>query len=148
MGSAMTMAEAKPRGAAQAAALTYCPHQARTFSFSSMESVAPKSPAMMPRGRPKFSPQPDCTIGIIASTITAFMPKRTSVSDSEVSTRTPTNGAAMNSPSRNRPMMTRGQPAFSINFLIMIMPSPPHSSSWGRFAPLKPPVHHAASAPS
>ena len=96
-------------------------------AFHSIESVAPKSPAIIPSGNPKFRPQPACTIGIIARTITPFIPKRTSVFDSEVSTLTPTKGAAMNSPSRNSAMIIRGHPAFCMNLPIML--KPPHHYS-------------------
>ena len=99
-------------------------------SSSSTLVTAPSSPAMIPSGRPKFRPQPAWTIGTIASTMTPFIPNRTSVSLIDASTRTSTNGAMTKSPSRNNAMMIRGQPAASINDLIRpITPSPFHASS-------------------
>src|SRR5450830_357089 len=84
-------------------------------SPNSMLRVAPSSPAIIPSGRPKLSPQPACTMGIMASTITPFIPKRTIVSISDASIRTPTEGATTNSESSTSPMMIRGQPARSMN---------------------------------
>ena len=80
-----------------------------------IEVTAPRRPAIIPSGRPKFSPQPDCIIGTIASTRMPFIPTRTSVSEMEASMRTPTKGAAMKSASRKSAIIIRGQPAFSIN---------------------------------
>ena len=39
-----------------------------------IEVTAPRRPAIIPSGRPKFSPQPDCIIGTIASTRMPFIP--------------------------------------------------------------------------
>ena len=102
---------------------------AKISVFHSIERVAPSNPAIIPRGRPKFNPHPACTIGIIARTITPFIPKRTRVFDSDVSTLTPTNGAAMNNASRNNAIIILGHPAFCMNLFIMLILQPPHDES-------------------
>ena len=62
---------------------------------SSMESVAPSRPEMIPRGRPKFSPQPEWIMGTMASTITAFQLKRLMVLLICIQKPAPTKGAAI-----------------------------------------------------
>ena len=75
-----------------------------------IDMVAPKRPEMMPRGSPKFSPQPECTMGTIARTITAFQLKRLIVLLICVGRSAPTTGARMNSARRNPAMITLGRP--------------------------------------
>src|SRR5450756_3134858 len=94
---------------------------ARPVRPSSILIVAPSSPAMMPSGRPKLSPQPVWTMGTIPRTRMPFMPKRTMVSVIDWSTLTPTDGAAMNSDRSSIAMMMRGQPALSTNPRILFM---------------------------
>src|SRR5450830_49151 len=84
-------------------------------SPSSMLNVVPSNPAIIPSGKPKFSPQPVCTIGIMASTKTLFIPKRTIVFFSEKLSETPTEGAIRNKKSNSPPIIIRGQPAWSMN---------------------------------
>ena len=95
------------------------------FASSSTLVTAPRSPAMMPSGRPKFRPQPDCTMGTMASTRTPFMPKRTRVSLKAASTGTPTNGETMKRMTRKTAIRILGQPASSMNFLMRFMRLPP-----------------------
>ena len=80
---------------------------------SSMESVAPRRPDMIPSGSPKFSPQPECTIGTIASTSTAFQLKRLMVLVICIARLQPTSGAMINSSSRKQAMIRRGSPKAS-----------------------------------
>ena len=84
---------------------------------NSMESVAPSRPEMMPRGRPKFSPQPEWIIGTMARTSTAFQLKRLMVLLICVQKSAPTKGAAINSISRNAAMIRRGRPKLFTNAL-------------------------------
>ena len=75
-----------------------------------MAIVAPSRPEMMPSGRPKFSPQPEWTIGTIASTMTAFQLKRLITLLICVAKSTPANGTSMNISSRKPVMIMRGTP--------------------------------------
>ena len=104
---------------------------------NSMESVAPSRPEMMPSGRPKLRPQPECTMGTIASTSTAFQLKRLMVLVICVAKSAPTSGAAMNRSSRNAAMIRRGRPkelpaAFTLSINVAFSPDnllfilPPH----------------------
>lgn len=88
-------------------------------AFNSKLMVAPKSPAMIPSGSPKFRPHPDCTMGTIARTKTPFMPNLTRVSLIDESIRTFTNGARTKRDNKNRAMMALGHPMSAINFLIL-----------------------------
>ena len=75
-----------------------------------MEMVAPSNPEMIPRGRPKFSPQPEWIMGTMASTSTAFQLKRLMVLVSCMRRSDPPKGARMNSSSKNPVMISRGRP--------------------------------------
>ena len=77
---------------------------------SSMDMVPPSSPATMPRGKPKFSPHPECTMGTMASTSTAFQLKRLMVLVICMGRSAFTKGARMNKRSRNPAMISRGRP--------------------------------------
>ena len=77
---------------------------------SSMESVAPSRPEMMPSGKPKFRPQPECTMGTMASTSTAFQLKRLMVLVIWVGRSQPATGARMNISSKKAVMRMRGRP--------------------------------------
>ena len=88
---------------------------------SSMDSVAPRRPEMMPSGRPKLRPQPDWIMGTIARTMTPFIPKRTNVSLIDASRRTWTKGAMIKSRTRKAAIRMRGHPASSMNFLSLFM---------------------------
>ncbi len=91
----------------------------------SMVKTAPRRPAIMPRGRPKLSPHPAWTMGIMARTMIAFMPKRTKVSLRDVSILTLTDGAAMKRARRKRAMMTRGHPILAMKLLTRLIAKPP-----------------------
>ena len=77
---------------------------------SSIDRVPPSRPATMPSGRPKFSPQPECTIGTMASTSTAFQLKRLMVLVICIGRSAFTKGARINSSSKNPAMISRGSP--------------------------------------
>ena len=77
---------------------------------SSMDSVAPRRPEMIPSGRPKLRPQPEWTIGTIASTMMAFQLKRLITLLICVAKSTPANGTSTNISSRKPVMIMRGTP--------------------------------------
>ena len=82
--------------------------------------VAPRRPEIMPNGRPKLRPQPECTMGTIASTRTAFQLKRLIVLVICVGRSAPTIGARIKSAKRNPAMISLGRPKLSINSLIFV----------------------------
>src|SRR5450756_115014 len=82
-------------------------------------------------------------MGIIPRTMMPFMPNRAMTSVIDWSTRTPTDGAAMNSDRSSMPMMMRAQPAFSTNprilfmtvhldFFLLKFPDQEHTKLFGR----------------
>ena len=77
---------------------------------NSMERVAPKRPEMMPRGKPKFNPQPEWIMGTMARTMMAFQLKRLMVLLIWIQKPAPTKGAAIYSISRKAAMIKRGSP--------------------------------------
>ena len=77
-----------------------------------MDSVPPSSPATMPRGTPKFTPQPEWIMGTRESTSTAFQLKRLMILMTWRPRFTPTKGAMTNSSSRKPAMIRRGRPNF------------------------------------
>ena len=77
---------------------------------NSMLVTPPKMPATTPMGKPKFSPQPDWTMGIKLRTKIENMPKRARTFSTESPRDTPAAGAAAKRANRNRPMISRGSP--------------------------------------
>ena len=77
---------------------------------NSMERVAPSRPEIMPRGRPKFRPQPEWIMGTMASTMMAFQLKRLMTLVICVAKSTPATGARMNISSKKPVMIRRGTP--------------------------------------
>ena len=72
----------------------------------------------MPSGRPKFRPQPESTIGTIASTSTAFQLKRLMVLVSCVRKSAPTIGAKINIRIKKPVMIIRAGPNEDASELI------------------------------
>ena len=77
---------------------------------NSIERVAPSRPEMIPSGRPKFSPQPECTIGTMARTSTPFQENLAMILEIWVGRSAPTNGARIRSSRRNAVMISLGSP--------------------------------------
>ena len=80
---------------------------------------------MMPRGRPKLSPQPECTMGTMASTRMPFQLKRLMMLEICVGRSAPTKGAMIRSSSKKPAMIRRGTPklfseAVTLSFIIFI----------------------------
>ena len=83
--------------------------------------VAPRRPDMIPKGRPKLRPQPECTMGTMASTNTAFQLKRLIVLVIWVGRSAPTRGARIKSARRNPAMINLGRPKSFTNSLILVL---------------------------
>ena len=77
---------------------------------SSIDIVAPRSPDIIPKGSPKFKPQPECTIGTIASTSMPFQLKRLMIFEICVGRSAPTIGAMINKRIRKPVIISLGSP--------------------------------------
>ena len=93
----------------------------KPFNCNSKLSTAPNVPAITPNGSPKFSPHPDCIMGISDSIRTEYIPNLVIISLMVKSSLSPAKGAIMSSSSKNNVMINLAIPTFFIIFCKLVI---------------------------